>query len=309
MNQKDKDKWIFIINPVAGNGFAKKYAAKIEEKIVEYNVNANTVFTERKGHATELAKEYANNGFKYIIGVGGDGTLNEISAALVNNKNVAMGIVPAGTGNDFIQILGFPNRFDDEHWKIFFEKSTILMDVGSCNGVYFVNGMGLGFDAQVASENYTKDGKEKKGGKDKYLWHIIKTILFYREKKMRVVNNGQSYETECFINTVSIGRRFAGSFFLTPNAIANDGMFDVCQIKRLSLFKRFDLLLKVPKGTHINDKKVNYYQTNEINLDFPVEVPFHVDGEMHYSSKFHIKITPQAINAIYNPYGNHYFKN
>jgi len=308
MNQTEKSKWIFIINPIAGNGFAKEYESKVEEKIAEYDIDATIVLTERKGHAKELAMQYADDGYKYIIGVGGDGTLNEISSALINNKEVIMGIIPAGTGNDFIQILGFPNRFDDHHWKIFFEKNTMLMDVGSCNGVYFINGMGLGFDAQVASENYTKDGKEKKGGKDKYLWHIIKTILFYREKKMVVINHDQRVETDCFINTISIGRRFAGGFFLTPKAIANDGMFDVCQIKKLSLLKRFDLLLKVPKGTHISDKKVKYYQTNEIQLEFPEEMPFHVDGEMYYASKFHVVLTPHALNTIYNPYGNHYFQ-
>ena len=61
------------------------------------------------------------------------------------------------------------------------------MDVGSVNGIIFLNGMGLGFDAQVAAENYTKDGKVKEGGKNKYIWHIIKTLLFFREKRMTVI--------------------------------------------------------------------------------------------------------------------------
>ena len=66
------------------------------------------------------------------VGVGGDGTLNEISRPLVNEKNVTVGIIPAGTGNDFIQILGFPNRFGEKEWDIFFNARVIKMDVGSC---------------------------------------------------------------------------------------------------------------------------------------------------------------------------------
>ena len=120
----------------------------------------------------------------------------------------------------------------------------------------FLNGMGLGFDAQVAAENYSEAGKVKKGGKNKYIWHIIKTLLFFREKKMTVITGNGKHETDCFINTIAIGRRFAGGFFLTPKAIANDGLLDVCMIKKLSLFQRFGILLKVPKGTHITDKKV-----------------------------------------------------
>ena len=91
------------------------------------------------------------------------------------------------------------------------------------------------------------------------------------------------------------GRRFAGGFFLTPRAIANDGLLDVCMIKKLSLFQRFGILLKVPKGTHINDTKVNYYQTPSINLEFSQKVPFHVDGELYFSEKFDVSIHTSGI--------------
>jgi len=83
----------------------------------------------------------------------------------------------------------------------------------------------------VASENYTEPGKVKRGSKYKYIWHIIKTLLFFREKRMTVITDAGRHETDCFINTIAIGRRFAGGFFLTPKAIANDGLLDVCMIK------------------------------------------------------------------------------
>jgi diacylglycerol kinase family enzyme len=168
--------------------------------------------------------------------------------------------------------------------------------------------MGLGFDAQVASENYTAPGEVKKGGKNKYIWQILKTLFLYREKRMTVFTNGEKKETDCFINTVSIGRRFAGGFFLTPRAIANDGLLDVCAIKRLSLPQRLSILMMVPKGTHINDKKVNYYQTESLMIEFPERMPFHLDGELNFSDKFDIKILPQALNVIFNPSGNHFFR-
>jgi diacylglycerol kinase family enzyme len=193
-------------------------------------------------------------------------------------------------------------------WDIFFNRAVISMDAGSCNGMIFVNGMGLGFDAQVASENYTEPGKVKRGSKYKYIWHIIKTLLFFREKRMTVITDAGRHETDCFINTIAIGRRFAGGFLLTPKAIANDGLLDVCMIKKLSLAERFSILLKVPEGKHISDKRVNYYQTKGIKLEFPVEVPFHVDGELNFSNSFEVTVLPEAIKIIYNPDGNHFFK-
>jgi YegS/Rv2252/BmrU family lipid kinase len=300
-------KWVFIVNPTAGNGYAGKYAEKITEMLNKYDVKAETVFTKRKNHATELAETFIEKGFRYIISVGGDGTANEVARALMNKKDVILGVVSAGTGNDFAQILGFPERFTDNEWDIFFKKNVIGIDVGTCNGNIFLNGMGLGFDAQVAAENYTGENEIKKGGKHKYLWHIIKTLLFYKEKKMTAIVNGERTETDCFIHTIANGRRFAGGFLLTPTAVANDGLLDICLIKKLSLVSRFGILLKVPKGTHIEDKKVNYYQTGQIRLEFDGEVPHHLDGELYFSSTFDVGILPEKLNIIYNPDGNHFF--
>jgi diacylglycerol kinase (ATP) len=124
---------------------------------------------------------------------------------------------------------------------------------------------------------------------------------------MTMITGSGMKETDCFINTVAIGRRFAGGFFLTPKAIANDGLLDVCMIKKLTLLQRFSILLKVPEGKHISDKKVNYYQTSGLRLEFSEEVPFHVDGELYFSKKFDVSILPSALNTIYNPDGNHFF--
>jgi YegS/Rv2252/BmrU family lipid kinase len=304
-----QQEWVFIVNPVAGNGFAKTIVPMLEEMIKKYNLVAEVVFTEKSGHAAELSEGYYNKGFSYIIGVGGDGTFNEIARPLINKMDVTTGLIPAGTGNDFIQILGFPNRFGEEEWEMFFKHETIRMDAGNVNGMIFLNGMGLGFDAQVAAENYTEPGVVKKGGKHKYIWHIIKTLLFFREKKMVVIEDDKRSETNCFINTIGIGRRFAGGFLLTPKAIANDGLLDICMIKKLSLPERFSILLMVPSGKHTSDKRVNYYQTPGVSLEFAESVPFHVDGELNYANKFIIKIIPEALKTIYNPNGNHFFRN
>jgi len=84
-----------------------------------HNVDGEIVFTERPGHATELSQLYSQKGYRYIISVSGDGTMNEVARSLVNNKDVIIGIIPAGTGNDFNQITGFPNRFTEKDWNIF----------------------------------------------------------------------------------------------------------------------------------------------------------------------------------------------
>ena len=306
----ERERWVFIINPVAGNGYAAKQKEKVEEMIRSHHLDAPIVLTEYKGHATELVAQYADKGYTHIAAIGGDGTFWEATQALVGRKGITFGAISAGTGNDFINILGFSEHFTDADWEIFFQGHTRKMDVGCCNGKYFINGMGLGFDAQVASENYNsnKDKAVKKGSKLKYWWHIIKTLLLYRESMMRISTNGTMHSQKSFLNTIAIGRRFAGGFYLTPKAIADDGMLDICMIEELKIFKRVRALLRVLKKKHTEDPEVKYFTTNKIVLEFDEEVPSHLDGELYFSKHFEVSVIPQALNIIYNPSGNHFFE-
>ena len=302
------EKWCFIVNPTAGGGFGKTILPDLEKQLSSRSLDAEIVLTEKHDHAIELSRQSLDKGCSHIIAVGGDGTMNEVARPLIGHHQVTTGLIPAGTGNDFNQILGFPDRFEAIHWDIFFDQNSIKMDVGEVNGLHFLNGMGLGFDAQVAAENYVEPGEVAKGhGKGKYLWHIIKTLLFYKEGRVSILSGEKEQESDCFINTISVGRRFAGSFLLTPKAIANDGLLDVCMIRKLNLLQRFKILSMVPKGTHIHDGKVDYYQTDKLTIDFGKKVPFHVDGELYFDATFEVKILPSALNIIYNPEGDHFF--
>jgi diacylglycerol kinase (ATP) len=307
MHFNQKGKWVFIVNPIAGNGLGKSLIPSLHGLIQQYTIDAELVVTESKGHASKLAIHFFEKGYKNFVGVGGDGTVNEMVRPLLNKPNIVIGAIPAGTGNDFIQILGFPDRFEKMDWNIFFGQHVISMDAGICNGIPFVNGMGLGFDAQVAAENYNEPGEVKKGGKNKYLWQIIKTLLFFKEQRVILESDGKRIETNCFINTIANGRRFAGGFFLTPQAVANDGLLDVCNIEKLNLIERFKILPMVPKGIHLKHRKVNYYQTDKISIEFETEVPFHLDGEIFFGSRFDVQVVPRAFHFIYNPEGNHFF--
>lgn len=304
---KRLEKWAFIVNPIAGNGYAGRHIDEVERMITQYAVDAEVVTTAGVGHATELARDFISKGYKYIAPVGGDGTISEAAQAVVGHADLVFAPVSMGTGNDFIQIVGFSDHFTEKDWSVYFQKETILMDVGECNGHYFLNGLGLGFDAEVAAQNYNEEGL-KKGGKDKYLWHILKTLLTYHEHPMTVLNNGKTEMSNCFINTVSIGRRFAAGYFLTPQAYANDGLLDVCLIRELKFLQRFKIFTMVPSGSHLQHPQVHYFKTDSLHLAFDRKVPHHMDGELFFASEFQIRIHPKKLNIIYNSKGKHYFQ-
>jgi diacylglycerol kinase (ATP) len=300
-------KWGFIINPVAGNGYARKYSNKVSQMARKYDLDASIVHTERRMHAAEIAAQMADSGFTHIIAVGGDGVINEAATGILDKDNITFGVVSAGTGNDFAPVLGFSDHFTDEDWHELFKENTIKMDIGKCNEHYFLNGMGLGFDAQVATENYKEDAELKSGSGTKYFWHIIKNILFYKERYFRSETNGYAREAVTFMKTIGNGRRFGGGYKLTPKAIANDGLLDVCLVEPLSVFERFRLFLKVPHGTHLGNKKVNYFQTEKLHITFNEKVPHHLDGELYFAQVFDVSILPQKLNILYNASGNHCF--
>ncbi len=137
---ENKEKWCFILNPTAGGGFGKELLPELEKQLANRSLDSTILVTERHDHAIELSKQSFEKGCSHIIAVGGDGTMNEVARPLIGQKQVTTGLIPAGTGNDFNQILGFPDRFSQEHWDIFFRQSSIDMDVGEVNGLYFLNG-------------------------------------------------------------------------------------------------------------------------------------------------------------------------
>ena len=307
---KRTDGWVFIVNPIAGNGYGASIVPTVKEMMALHGADGEVVLTKGKGHATELAAEHAAKGAKKIVGVGGDGTLSEIAQALVGKPGITFGGVPAGTGNDFIQILGFPDRLDEELWNVFFQAAETGMDVGRCNKKYFINGMGLGFDAQVAMDNYHMEngGEVEKGSsKAKYTWQIVKNILFYHERPMRVTLEGRTVEQRSFLNTISIGRRMAGGIFITPKAFADDGLLDVCMTDPLSVPMRFKELIHFTNQTHLSDPVVHYHQVNKLTFEFDEKAPAHLDGEVTFAQRFDIDVLPKALRVIYNPKGPHYF--
>ncbi len=309
MTETKAKKWVFVVNPISGNNFGITMVPILKQKLEQYKIDGEIVMTERHGHASEITEEFHAKGYDYFIAVGGDGTVHEVGKALVGKENFVFGVVPAGTGNDYNQNLGFPDRFTDDHWEIFFQENIISMDYGKCNGMPFMNGMGLGFDAVVAAKNYVEPGGETvMGGKGKYIKMILSTLFKFKEYNITFKNEGKTEDSLCFLTTISIGRRYAGGFYLTPLAIANDGLLDVCLIRKLGLLKRIDILLKVSKGAHTNDKKVTYFRTKKIEVDFHERVPFHADGEVFYDTKFDVEIFPGQLPVLYNPKGDHYFE-
>lgn len=292
----DRKKNLIIINPNAGKGLGYRMASQVESSFNQRGWNFDTRFTFGVKHATQIAKEAVEQGYTTIVAVGGDGTINETANGIIGAKNVKLGIVSIGTGNDYIKAVGIPQNME-EAVDVIIKGKTRLVDVGKVEDRYFVNGLGCGFDAQVSEDLYKI---KRLKGFAAYFYVVCKNLFFFNNPLIELTFNKKTIKRKCMMVSVMIGKYLGGGFYLTPSSEVDDGFFDVLSIGHFRLLKRFLHLPKVIKGTHLKVEGVEIYRTSEITMMTDAAVKVHVDGEMTNvnSKRFIIKIHKRALKLI-----------
>ena len=263
----------FIVNPAAGNQYALKVQTLIEQELDKRGVGCRFVQTERPGHATELAKEAASiPDCSGVVAVGGDGTAFEVACGLMNT-GVPMGIIPAGTGNDFIKTVNIPKK-PLAALDFILTHEARPVDVGGLNDRLFINVCGTGFDVTVL--DYTLAAKKYCRGLLPYLIGLIRGIAHYKPVHVRFTADGHTEEREVLICSVANGRYFGGGIAICPEASADDGMLDLVIAEHQPRWKIPFLVPRLLMGgidkfsftTHKRCKDVEIYSKGmRLNID------------------------------------------
>lgn len=218
----------FIVNPAAGNGHAMKIETLLQEELSRRGVEAAFVRTEAPGHATELSREAAASlDCTGVIAVGGDGTAYEVACGLMGSS-VPLGIIPAGTGNDFIKTVGIPKK-PLEALALVLSGKARPVDVGRMNERLFLNVSGTGFDVTVL--DYTLRAKKYVKGILPYLYGLVRGIAHYEPVHLRFTVDGETQERDVLICSVANGRFFGGGIPICPDAAPDDGYFDLVVVE------------------------------------------------------------------------------
>lgn len=213
----------FIVNPAAGNGAALKTEVQLQAELTRRGVEARFVHTEAPGHATQMAREAAADpDCSGVIAVGGDGTCYEVACGLMG-ADTPMGIVPAGTGNDFIKSVGIPKR-PLQALELILRGNARPVDVGQMNERLFINVSGTGFDVTVL--DYTLQAKKYVKGILPYLYGLVRAISHYKPVHVRFTVDGEMQERDVLFCAVANGRYFGGGIPICPEAAPDDGAFD-----------------------------------------------------------------------------------
>jgi len=268
-----KQRILFVVNPISGGrkkkGFEKRVMADLDTGLFD----AAFVFTAYAGHANELAEQAVADGTDVVVAVGGDGTINEIAAAL-NGTETVLGIIPEGSGNGLALYLGIPlneraairrlNRVD-----------YLTIDSGSINGLPFFNMAGIGFDASV-SDRFANDNIRGPIG---YMKAVLSEISTYKPKRYLLNIDGQEIEREAFMISVANSPQYGNNAYVAPQASVTDGVLDVCIIHKFPLYTTPMMVFHLFNKTADQSEYVEIIPGRHIRIERGGADPVHVDGE------------------------------
>jgi len=284
----------FIVNPVAARGKAVRVAEKVKKICDDRKMDYQMVYTGKAGDATKLAAN-SRDQFDCIVAVGGDGTINEIVNGLMGGKS-KLGIIPVGSGNDFVRALKIPLKAKDAI-DLLLAMKIRLIDIGKAGDRYFQNGLGIGFDSWVVEETVKV---HKLRGTAIYLYSVLKTIYSYKPPVVKLQYNNVSREEKFYMITVGNGISLGGGFKLTPNAIFDDGLFDLNIIRDLKKWEVYQNLLSVFAGKHIYLEQVTTDRTDKLSVRSDDGFAAHVDGELLGLNlkSLDVEILPKALEVV-----------
>lgn len=308
--QLHKGEWFVIVNPVAGGGHGLADYPQIAKLLRDHNIAHTTVFTEHKFHATELAVEAVNKGFRRIIVVGGDGTLNEAVNGLfiqtkVAPKEILLAVIAVGTGNDWVRTFGTPSHYS-EAIRAICEGHSFLQDVGKVTYTeskfrqtrYMANVAGLGFDAYVISIfNHWKAKGYK--GKWLYIMSILRAYFSYKSTGVCVELDGeQIFNNLLFSMAIGICKYNGGGIQQLPEAVANDGLLDMTLIKPIHWWHIVFRAKKLFNGGIYSIGHIKHARGSHVRILSVPPIKLECDGELMGETPIDIEVVPHAIRVI-----------
>ena len=295
-----------IVNPVAGASSTRRKWPIISRLLERIGLPFDFEYTEGVGHAIELARLAASNGYRYLVAVGGDGTVNEVANGILNSTNpttTALGIVSTGTGSDFVRSVGISRDYAAA-CSVLTSSRRLSIDVGVVNyrrqgqtlERFFINAAGVGFDAAVCKE--TERFPKYFGGTVPYIAGLVRTLFIYKNKPV-AIRVGDEVENYRVLNVaVANGGYLGGGMHIAPDAELCDNLLDLAIVGDMGKLEVLKELPTVYKGTHVNHPKVTMKEGTDITIESPEPVLVYADGELLGECPASFRVVPGALSIV-----------
>lgn len=294
-------KIIYFINPISGTKNKAASLKLIEQRTQQQNIPYEILHTNAQGDYHFLKEKIEQDAITDIVVCGGDGTVSQVAAALIE-EDVSIGIIPMGSGNGLAFAAKIPNDVNKALDIIFTGKARYI-DSFFINDTFSCMLCGLGFDAQVAHDFAQQSSR----GLATYIRQTIENFITAKPYSFEIIEKGKSFAVEAFFVSIANANQFGNQFTIAPKASLNDGLLDIVVVKKMSKLRMLFAITKQVMAGKTNEhdevtfhkKDVLYFQTPQLIIHNLDKAPLHIDGDpAHTAKKLIIKILPQAFKLI-----------
>jgi YegS/Rv2252/BmrU family lipid kinase len=292
----------FVINRLSGNGRGLAVWREVEQSLIARGVPYGCRFTERTGHARELASELARlPDTQAVVAVGGDGTVHEVAGGLIG-ASAALGCIPAGSGNDYARSVHIPPG-----WPAALERILRLhsepIDIGFLNEDVFIISSGIGFDGDVAkitNRSWYKRWLNRIGaGSFSYVVTVIRLLFTYRPCDVQLEVDGvRSSASNVWLIAVANMPYYGGGMKICPDARHDDGILQLCLVEDIGRFELLRFFPRVFKGTHVHHPAVKMITGSRIQIESTAPMTIHADGEFAGETPASIIVRSKQLNVL-----------
>lgn len=292
---------VVLLNPTAGKGRARAAFPRIREYLGEHHRDAELFLTEAEGDATRLLAELPLPPGSRVVAVGGDGTVHEVALALFEREDVALGVVPMGSGNDVAAQLGAP-RDPLAALELALTGAPRAWDMGVVGPHSFLNTVGFALSAETC---HWSQRTGRLTGLARYGTAVARAWWHHRPLRLHVDGLREPGEHEVNLMEIGIGDRSGGGFRLTRDAVVDDGLLDVCLVRGLPRWKIPLLAPRALVGRHTGHPSVLYEQATSLRLTLETDTRIHVDGEVRQLARgqHSVRVRPKALRLVAAPTG------
>ena len=289
-------KYFLIVNLIAGHGRCKELYPKVRAELDRRGIDYDLHLTNEPLEATDVCRMGIEAGFSHIVAMGGDGTVNEVANGLVG-ADAVLCVIPAGNGNDFVRTTGIPQDAF-RALDVLEAGRTRTIDLGRvADDRCVVNGLGVGIDAQVASDVLEMN---RLRGIPAYLTAAVKEVFRFKAFPVTLTSGDWSLDVDCLSLGVANGPYCGGGFKLAPKAEVDDGLVDVSAIGDFAKLERLVRLPQARAGKHLSLSRVHYRQVKSVTVASDAKLVAHIDGEPYRLPRepFEVRVIPDAIRVL-----------
>ncbi len=286
---------LFILNPISGTNRKAVVLNTIRNTIDRERFDFDIKRTKRAGHAAELAREAAEQGYDIVVAVGGDGTVNEVARAIVHT-DTALGIVPSGSGNGLARHLQIPLDTAGAV-RIINEAAVRCLDYGRINGLPFFCTCGLGFDAFV-SLKFSESGKR---GPLSYVENTLREGWKYQPETYTLELDGETVKYKAFLIACANASQYGNNAYIAPHASMEDGLMDVIIMEPFNTIESPQIILQLFNKTLDNNTHVKTLQAKKVRITRPSDGVAHCDGDPFVTGKvIEVELINKSFNVVVN---------